>query len=394
MSNTNTAEPVAAESVKVEETTTVPKLEKLPPEPKDNSSQGRIADKLARKMKPVEAPEPVKEVKDASEEKIDNIIKEEVKPTPVVEEVKVESKITEQNRSFIKSLLDEEVPTTKESIEEQPVIKQYEEAKAKLTEYESVLKNPLVEAVAEFTKSGKSDLMELFKELGVVDTTKLTVEEMYRMKNEKLGFEGDELIESVEEDLAKFESMTKSEKREHEAKLRDTYKAQSSDKLKSYTEKLTQERQRKLELDDKVSAQAEVDLDKAAEKLLTEGYLGLPMTQEMIDQVKKVVPALAPTIAKFDEKGNLTGYDVQDGIEYAAWKLYKKQISKNLFLMGRTDGIEEFQAERSRVNPNNTQISPLSTTGETKQEAVKAATKDVLKGMRGTNPFSQQNKQS
>ncbi len=393
MDNTFTAEPVAADSVNKNQTTTVPDLalkpaEKLPPAPKDNSPLGRIAERIAANLAIQAKPEEdeVKPEVDASEEKIEKIIGETKAPEVVAE---AKPTISDKQREAINYFKEEEPTVTKEEIEAAPVSKQYEEAKVKLTEYESLLKNPLVEAMVEFTKSGKSDPLEFMREIGVVDAAKLSVEEMFKMKAQKLGFEGDELTEAVEEDMLKFDSMTKTEKREYESKLRDTYKAQTSDKLKSYTEKLLQERQRTAELDERVSQKAEQDLNTMMSDLLKkETYKGLPLTQEMIDQVKKLVPTYAPVIARFDESGNLTKYDIEDGADTIMWKLYGKQMLRNAFLSGRLDASEEFHAERTRVNPNNTPSASPAVAGESKQEAVKNARQESMKDLKGKNPFA------
>lgn len=94
--------------------------------------------------------------------------------------------------------------------------KKYEELEAKLQEQEQILNDPLVSAFAEFVKSGNTDVAEFAKQVGSLNVGELDVESMYRMRAQEMGFEGEELEDAVMEQLDKFNTMTRLEKKDEE----------------------------------------------------------------------------------------------------------------------------------------------------------------------------------
>jgi len=403
MENTITAEPVAADSVKGAVTNTVPPLPPNTPSEQSiienakksagrkNSPASRLADKLEAD-KPAPPPATKEEPKPIAEVKLEEINLEE--PAPVVaEEIKDDKpKLTDEQRDTIKFLEsdDEETVVTTTDPETTHITKEYEELKAKATQYEEKLKHPMVEAMTAFIEAGGEDFTDFAKQIGILDTANLSVEEMYRMEAKALGFEGEELEEAVQESLSDFEGLTKIQKKQKEVELRDKHKPKTSEKLTAFTKKITEERQKLIEQDNQASAKAVADLEKVTSSMIDKQYKGLLLTKEMIDRVKDVVPTLAPMIQMRDAQGNLTGYDVKRGVNLAILELYEKQLLKSTYNLGRVAAAEEFWSERNRVTPNNTQVAGPQTPGVTKEENVKTAQKSAAQRMT-PKPFTTQN---
>jgi len=255
--------------------------------------------------------------------------------------------------------------------------KKYEELEAKLNEQEQILSDPLVSAFAEFVKSGNTDVAEFAKQVGSLNVGEMDVESMYRMRAQEMGFEGDELEDAVMEQLDKFNSMTRIERKDEETKLRSVYKSQSAERLKSFTERIANERQSEQERVAKVVESAETELDQVLDKMKGQRWKSLLIDESMAKTIRDTIPAFAPLMGKFDENQKLVGFDVKDGIEMAIWKLYGKQLLKSTFDIGRTAGFDEAMKDRVRptATPGVSQAPgvPAKTSEESISEARKAA---------------------
>lgn len=255
--------------------------------------------------------------------------------------------------------------------------KKYEELEAKLQEQEQILNDPLVSAFAEFVKSGNTDVAEFAKQVGSLNVGELDVESMYRMRAQEMGFEGEELEDAVMEQLDKFNTMTRLERKDEETKLRSIYKSQSAERLKSFTERIANDRQAEQQRVAKVVESAESELDQVLDKMKGQRWKSLLIDESMAKTIRDAIPAFAPLMGKFDENQKLVGFDVKDGIEMAIWKLYGKQLLKSTFDIGRTAGFDEAMKDRVRptATPGISQAPgvPAKTSDESISEARKAA---------------------
>jgi hypothetical protein len=255
--------------------------------------------------------------------------------------------------------------------------KKYEELEAKLNEQEQILSDPLVSAFAEFVKSGNTDVAEFAKQVGSLNVGEMDVESMYRMRAQEMGFEGDELEDAVMEQLDKFNSMTRIERKDEETKLRSVYKSQSAERLKSFTERIANDRQSEQERVAKVVESAETELDQVLDKMKGQRWKSLLIDESMAKTIRDAIPAFAPLMGKFDEGQKLVGFDVKEGIEMAIWKLYGKQLLKSTFDIGRTAGFDEAMKDRVRptATPGVSQAPgvPAKTSEESISDARKAA---------------------
>jgi len=255
--------------------------------------------------------------------------------------------------------------------------KKYQELEGKVTDYEKILSDPLVSAFTEFIKSGNTDVSEFAKQVGSLNVGELDIESMYRMRAQEMGFDGEELEDAVMEQLDKFNSMTRLERKDEETKLRSTYKSQSAERLKSFTERMANERVEEQQRVSKVVETAENELDQVLDKMKGQRWKSLVIDESMTKTIRDTIPALAPLMGKFDENQRLVGFDVKEGIEMAIWKLYGKQLLKSTFDIGRTSGFEE--AMKDRVRPTATPggstapVYPGKSTDESLSDARKAA---------------------
>lgn len=295
-----------------------------------------------------------------------------------------DNEIGEDVREFISYLNDDETSSgdsgqmfEADDPKSQEFQKKYEELQGKLQEYEQTLSDPLVSAFAEFVKSGNTDVNEFAKQVGALSVGELDVEAMYRMRAQEMGFEGEELEDAVLEQLDKFNSMTRLERKDEENKLRSTYKSQSAERLKSFTERMANERSTEQQRVAKIVESAEVELDEVLNKMAGQRWKSLVLDESMVKNIREAIPAFAPLMGKFDEQQKLVGFDVKDGIEMAIWKLYGKQLLKSTFDIGRTSGFDEAMKERIRptATPGTSTAPtyPAKSTDESIADARKAA---------------------
>lgn len=261
-------------------------------------------------------------------------------------------------KQFISYLNDDENESSDETgiitddPKSQEFYKKYEELESKVNDYEKILNDPLVSAFAEFIKSGNTDVNEFAKQVGSLNVGEMDIESMYRMRAQEMGFDGEELEDAVMEQLDKFNTMTRLERKDEESKLRSVYKSQSAERLKSFTERIANERTQEQQRVAKIVESAETELEEVLNKMNGQRWKSLTIDESMIKTIRDAIPAFAPIMGKFDEGQKLVGFDVKDGIEMAIWKLYGKQLLKSTFDVGRTSGFEE--AMKDRVRPTAT----------------------------------------
>lgn len=309
-----------------------------------------------------------------------SVVKKDEQPTDSDQD----NEIGEDVREFISYLNDDETSSgdsdqmfEADDPKSQEFQKKYEELQGKLQEYEQTLSDPLVSAFAEFVKSGNTDVNEFAKQVGALSVGELDVEAMYRMRAQEMGFEGEELEDAVLEQLDKFNTMTRLERKDEENKLRSTYKSQSAERLKSFTERMANERSTEQQRVAKIVESAEVELDEVLNKMAGQRWKSLVLDESMVKNIREAIPAFAPLMGKFDEQQKLVGFDVKDGIEMAIWKLYGKQLLKSTFDIGRTSGFDEAMKERIRptATPGTSTAPtyPAKSTDESISDARKAA---------------------
>lgn len=313
-----------------------------------------------------------------------NVVKGDAQNTPDSENV-----VDDDMREFISYLNDDESSSDDETgiitddPKSQEFKKKYDDLQSKVTDYEKILSDPLVSAFAEFIKSGNTDVNEFAKQVGAFSVGEMDIESMYRTRAQEMGFEGEELEDAVMEQLDKFNSMTRLERKDEENKLRSTYKSQSAERLKSFTEKIANERVAEQERVLKVVETAESELDDVLNKMNGQRWKSLVIDESMIKTIRDTIPALAPIMGKFDDNQKLVGFDVKEGIEMAIWKLYGKQLLKSTFDIGRTSGFEEAMKDRIRPTATPGGSTAPAYPSKTSEESISDARKSAAQRASG-----------
>lgn len=299
-----------------------------------------------------------------------------------------EAGLDDYEKDFISFLNDddssyEETGLRGEAPDEREEKKKYQEIESKLQEYENTLNDPLIAAFAEFVKSGNTDVNEFAKQVGDLSVGEMDIEDMYRARAVEMGFDGDDLDDAVMEQLDKYNSMTRLERKDEENKLKSLYKSQSAERLKSFTEKITNQKQAEQQRMNEIASHADKELDEVLNKMKGQRWKSLLIDESMANNIKETIPAMAPLMAQLDDNNRLTGFDVKEGIEMAIWKLYGKQLLKSTFDIGRTAGFDE--AMKDRLRPSSTTGSSASPAvpGNSLKENIEAARKQAAERVAG-----------
>ncbi len=285
-------------------------------------------------------------------------------------DIKVE-KTDEATLSYLKTLDDPADPADKtiETTVAQPaatekkIITEFDEAtKNKLAlydQYEAELNDPFVKTIIDFRKKGVTDFGQIQKELGIVDPATLTVEAMYNRKAEKLGLKGEDLKSAVDEQMTAFDTKTKIEQAEIINSLRETAKAEQAEKFKTFAterqssyleqQKVERETQKVVQFAAKT---ARTTFDTKINDLVNKKWYGLPITKELGQAASDLVMNYSMPV--LDDKGKFLGYETDDALEFALWKVAKRKLLKANVEIGKNIGMEIVMNERNRVSQNDT----------------------------------------
>ena len=184
-----------------------------------------------------------------------------------------EASLDDYEKDFISFLNDDEETSFDETgvrgdaPDERDEKRKYQEIETKLHEYENTLNDPLIAAFAEFVKSGNTDVAEFAKQVGDLSVGEMDIEDMYRARATEMGFDGDDLDDAVMEQLDKYNSMTRLERKDEENKLKSLYKSQSAERLKSFTEKMSNQKQMEQQRMNEIASKADKELDEVLNKM-------------------------------------------------------------------------------------------------------------------------------
>jgi hypothetical protein len=252
-----------------------------------------------------------------------------------------------------------------------------------LSKTKSLLENPLVSALAEFVAAGNDDITSFVKEISQYDPGQMSIEEMYRQMAIDQGFEGDSIDEAVKEQMDEFASLTMLKRKEEESRLRNMFGQKANQKLTALTERMANSRVEQEQHVASVSAQAEKDLSSQVEALVGKSWKTIKIESDMADQIKKVVPAYASMIAKYNENGQLESFDIQKGIRMAMFDLYEDTILSNAYKYGKTKGYQEAMVERVRPTATPAANTPAVPSSKTKEQEIRDAAKDAAQSSGG-----------
>lgn len=298
-------------------------------------------------------PEPKVEVK--AEEKKPKAEKKE-KKAEVKAEAKVENKggdgeeeLTQEQKDLIElyeGKVEEKKPESKEAKaeEKKPEAKEVKVAPSeKELEYENLTKDPFVNAVIEWRKAGGKNPKDFIEKAGLVMPTK-DIENYIREEAAQLGFEGEDMEEAVEQAIETYNSLPKIDQKKKLLEYQNKDQSTLDERLKSFVVEQGSTR----ELMDKVNNQANEQLLKVTAELKGQKFAGALIDEPMVQKIEQFTPMFSPPI--YDEKGNLTGYDLDFGLEVAKNYVMGAAARKEAYMLGLTKGQQQFAKERHRPN--------------------------------------------
>lgn len=246
-------------------------------------------------------------------------------------------------------LKEDEKPQGKTEEVEKP---NYEEEintyKSKVQEYESVLNDDFIKAAIEFRKSGGVDPSELSKHLGIVDPSKVTIQDFYTEEATSQGLKGEELTQAVEEAIESYSALPKLTQAKILNEFKNTLKSKTEEKLKSFSTANQGYRQEQ----EKIQKTFLADLDKEVSAKVGKKWKGLLIDEKMSKEIKQAAPNYA--VQKFDDSGNFIGYDAEHGVEMAIYAKFGKKLLKAQYDLAKVSAYDELIEERNRPSENMT----------------------------------------
>lgn len=287
--------------------------------PKDNTEQAPVDDKPKDEVKGDEKP------KDEQSEG-----KKRGRPTNRSKDIEA-----------FKSEISEEAPVETPEQKVKTDIALAEKAK----QYDEALKDPLIEAVLNWRKSGGTNPKELIQSLGI-QTQNKSIEDYFKEEASALGFEGDELAEAVEERLGEYESKSKIERRKILNEYQNKDNQITDEKIKSFSGKVS-------ETVTKVAALQESATEKLqseVKNLVGKKFKGTLLIDEpMANDLTQMAARFSTPIT--DETGNIVGYDVETGVLAATLVKHHKKMLSEAYALGKAEAEDEFASSRHRPNP-------------------------------------------
>jgi hypothetical protein len=242
-----------------------------------------------------------------------------------------------------------------------------DEIKLKATEYEQLLADPFFKAFVDYRKNGGTDIATFAKNIIGEDVSKLSDVDLYKRDLQSIG---DISPEDIDEEIESFNLKSKIEQKRITNPIREQLKKQQEEAVKNFSVAPNQN----IEIRKQAAQVAAKELDTSVQALIGSKYNALYITPEMGENIKNFVNNQSAT-SKYDDKGNFVGFDIADSIETAIFKLYKKNLQKATYALGKTQGMAEVLKERQRPNDNNTS---LSNTIPASQMSVKEAAKQIV----------------
>jgi hypothetical protein len=222
--------------------------------------------------------------------------------------------------------------------------------KKKAKEYEEVSTDPLVSAILSWRKNGGSDIREFVKSVGVSEQNK-SIEQYFTEEAVSLGFEGEELEEAVRQKMDDYESKGKLDQRKILQEYKKVDQEIAERRLREFSGKQA-ERQQYVQ---GVQQKATESLQKRVKDMVGQKYKSLPIDESMAKVILEQAPFYSTEMT--DESGNLSGYNIDAGIEMAIWKNFSNKLLRSVYMQGHTEGISKYVSERNRPSPNSASTS-------------------------------------
>lgn len=309
---------------------------------KANASNGTVV---------AEKPAPIKEAETVVDEKKD--VATELKKEPAKELAKVETKVEETkldvstdtkvavsdagNTEKKKQWWEEEenAATIADKKNKNPEV----DYAAKMQEYESILKDPEVEALLAAKKAGKN-LLSFAEELKGADTAKLTAADLYSMRLKRNGATDEEITEA----LSEFSLLPKWKQNEETQTIKAQLESERQENLKRITNVNSEYAQKQQQITNKATAEVEDFVKDLNDK----DFFGVRITPEISSVLKDTV------MNGFTIRNSDGSVDVKRSMKLALWDRYEKLVIKANMANAKTEGKEEILKEITRSSLNNT----------------------------------------
>ncbi len=320
--------------------------------------------------KPVEVEKPAGVVAEKEEDLVDLSKEPEAGPS-IQEKAKVEAKVVkeikkpEENIEVTKNWFDDDADVIAEGVTEKKVAEIPADTKARLEEYEALMKDPEIEAIIAAKKSGKN-LFDFIEEIKPVDYNKLSEEKLFEISLKKLGVTDEAITEALEE----FRELPKWKQAKEVADVKTSLEREQSERLKKFPQDVA----RQMEARNNFIKKAELELDKSVDNIVGKELYGMKITDSEANAIKDTVKN---GIAFYKQDGS---FDVQKSIEHALWDKFKKEIVRANINKARASNAEEFFKERVRPTAKTieTQRQPVATEDGKLKEAKESYMKRML----------------
>lgn len=248
------------------------------------------------------------------------------------------------------------------------------ELQSQVDEYKALLSDPEFELFVNAKKAGKN-LLDLADEIKPVDYSKVSPEDIRKMQLAELG----ELTqEEIQEELDQFSSLSKVQKLATIKSYRDKLQADQAEKAKRLSSGLAQTAKAQQERSKQIVAEANSELDTILDGMKGKPYFGLVVDDQIAAGIANYIRndakslIIDPTTQKIQ---------VEDMVELALWKNYKKLIVKANVTKAKSQGKTEVLEEYARGSESTKSVRPP--VGKTNEESVEEA-RAIFKRMNPT----------
>jgi hypothetical protein len=233
--------------------------------------------------------------------------------------------------------------------------------------------NPIAKAFLDFVKDGNGNYKEFLNAIGDTDVNSMSIGDLIKSDAIEIGLSGDELEIAVNEELDSFENLGLLKKREYEANLRKKYQAKQEEKAAKFVAQQDQARSLQVQ----IASQSKQQLSEIVGKMVDKTHFGLPIDKEMASQIENL--AVHYSLPRYDEQGNLIGYDVQSGVEAATYMLYGKKLRSLQYKFGVEEGSRKTLDARKNTDMGTVTAQNATDTRSDKEASLARGRESVRK---------------
>ena len=279
-----------------------------------------------------------------------DVLEQKKKEDAIIANAEIESKMKQDLLlKTIPDFLKDEVVITPVDKKAPSETKDYESEIAKVhKEYEIYESDQLLKTIAEWRKNGGTDLNEFIKETGLIDVSKVSMEDLFKSKAKEYELDETELKDYIDEQMDKYEGMNKVDKKEFEKKIRTEYHNKVSEKAQNLVQKKTAQSAEENKFYTEELKKAQLQLKTVTDTL--KEYKGFPIDEKRKKEIFDNTPVEYCYV--YDKEGKFLGMDAEKGTTRFIEERYRKDIDKSLYTTGWTAGYDAAFTERNRIAEN------------------------------------------